>query len=46
VESIEKKIISGLDIIGRNDYYAKVPIDQKFPEYLIRNLSVYKDWVI
>ena len=46
VESIEKKIISGLDIIGRNDYYAKVPIDQKFPEYLIKNLSVYKDWVI
>jgi beta-1,4-mannosyl-glycoprotein beta-1,4-N-acetylglucosaminyltransferase len=46
VESIKKKIVSGSDIIGRNDYYVKVQIDQNFPEYLIKNLSTYKDWVV
>ena len=46
LESIEKKILSGSDIIGRNDQYGKVAIDHNFPKYLVDNLSVYKDWVI
>ena len=46
LNSIEKKIETRSDIIGRNDHYVKIPIDHNFPDYLIENLSVYKDWVI
>jgi beta-1,4-mannosyl-glycoprotein beta-1,4-N-acetylglucosaminyltransferase len=46
LKSIEKKIETSSDIIGRSDHYVKVPIDHNFPEYLTKNLSVYEDWII
>ena len=33
------------DIIGRNHNYKKISIDNSFPNYLIDNLSNYKEWI-
>ena len=46
IESIEEKIMTGSDIIGRSDHYIKISVDHNFPEYFIKNLPVYKDWII
>ena len=34
------------DIIGRDDNYQKIEIDNTYPEYLLKNLEMYKNWVI
>jgi len=34
------------DIIGRDDSYQKIEIDNTYPEYLLKNLEMYKTWVI
>ena len=46
IDEIKKKIIVGEDIIGRNDNFEKVELDNSFPEYLITNKGNYKDWII
>ena len=45
LESIKKKISSGEDIIGRNDSFKKIRIDNSFPRYILKNISLYKDWI-
>ena len=46
VEEIKKKIDSGKDIIGREDNFKKVSIDNTYPNYLINNLNNFKNWII
>ena len=46
LKSIEQKIKTGSDIIGRNDRYIKIHIDHSFPEHLVKNLSIYQEWII
>jgi len=46
LESIKQKIISQEDIIGRNHQYEKVTINNTFPEYLIKNINNYKEWIL
>ena len=43
---IIKRIELGEDIIGRNDKFIKVDLDNSFPEYLIKNLNNFKDWIV
>ena len=45
LEEIEKKIKLGKDIIGREEIYKKKEIDKTFPEYVVRNIKKYKDWI-
>ena len=45
VNEIKKRINSGEDIIGRNDHFNKIKIDNSFPEFLIKNIGKYKDWI-
>ena len=45
VDEIRNRVKNGSDIIGRNDYFLKVEIDNSFPEYLVNNLDNYKDWI-
>ena len=42
VEEIEKRIIKGDDIIGRNEKYKVIELDQKFPDYLLENKKTLK----
>jgi len=44
--NIKKRIDSGLDIFGRSYEYKKIPLDQKFPQYIIENRSKFKDWIL
>ena len=45
INEIEKRIIKGEDIIGRDDSFNKIPLDSLFPSYLIENKDKYKDWI-
>ena len=46
IDEIQKKVISGEDIIGRKDNFEKIELDYSFPEYLIKNKENYSDWII
>jgi len=45
-KKIEERIKSKIDIFDRNFKYEKVDLDDTFPEYIIKNLSKYKDWIV
>ncbi len=45
ISSIEKKVMEGKDIIGRDDDFVKVKIDNTFPKYLIDNNEKYSSWI-
>ena len=45
LESIKDKVSRGIDLIGRNDKFIKVNINDDFPEYLNKNLFKYEDWI-
>ena len=46
LESIKKHIDLGVDIIGRNENYKPVKIDNNFPDYILRNLEKLNEWII
>ena len=45
LEKIKENIKLKIDIIGRDDSFKKVIIDGSFPEYMINNIDLYKDWI-
>ena len=45
-DEITKRILDREDIIGRNDKFKKIDLDNSFPEYLIKNLNNFKDWIV
>ena len=45
LEEIKKKIDLKTDIIGRDDNFKKIEIDESFPQYIIDNISRYKEWI-
>ena len=46
VESIKKKISLGEDLFDRKIYYKKVNIDETFPDYIVKNQRLFKDWIL
>ena len=46
LNEIEKKITLGKDIIGREDNYKKIEIDNSFPKYILKNIKQYKNWIV
>ena len=34
------------DIFDRNINYQKIDIDNTFPEYLVKNLDLYSEWIV
>ena len=46
IEEIEKKIKSGQDIIGRNEFYKAKKLDESFPNHVLKNINKYKDWIV
>ena len=42
---IEKRIINKEDIIGRDDSFLKIEVDDSFPKYLLENIDKYKSWI-
>tara|TARA_Y100000294_G_scaffold176760_1_gene200114 strand:- start:470 stop:1285 length:816 start_codon:yes stop_codon:yes gene_type:complete len=45
INEINKRIISGDDIIGRDDNFKKTELNESFPSYLINNQNLFKDWI-
>ena len=45
IEEIRKRVTLGEDIIGRDDRYEVINIDENFPEFIYRNKDKYKDWI-
>lgn len=43
--TIKNKIEKGLDIIGRDEEFKIVKIDESFPNYIIENQEKYSDWI-
>ena len=46
IEEIEKKIISGEDIIGRNEFYKSKKLDNTFPSQILENIKKYEEWIV
>jgi len=46
IEKIKENIEDGKDIIGRNDIYEKIEIDNTFPSYILENKVLFKDWIV
>ena len=43
---IKKKISSGEDLFQRKIKYKKINIDNTFPEYIVKNKEMFKDWIL
>ncbi|MDB9810845.1 hypothetical protein OAB95_00140 [Candidatus Pelagibacter sp.] len=46
IDEIIKKINTGKDLIGRDESYEKIELDESFPKYILDNLNNYKNWII
>jgi beta-1,4-mannosyl-glycoprotein beta-1,4-N-acetylglucosaminyltransferase len=46
IDEIKKKINTGKDLIGRDESYEKIELDESFPKYILDNLHNYKNWII
>lgn len=45
-KDIEEKILKNEDIFGRNIKLKKVPLDNDYPEFILRNKQKFLDWTI
>ena len=45
LEQIVKNINEGKDIVGRDENYKKIEIDQSFPKHILNNIKGYKKWI-
>jgi len=45
LDEIKKRVKMRDDIIGRNDKFLKIAIDQTYPKYFLNNLSKYNSWI-
>ena len=43
---IEENVRNQKDIIGRGDVYKKEKIDSSYPDYILNNILIFKDWII
>ena len=46
IDAIKKKISNLEDLFARGHQYKKIEINQSYPEYLIKNLEKYKNYIL
>lgn len=46
IENIKFCIDNSKDLFGRKTNFKKVLIDQSYPEYILKNIENFKDWII
>ena len=46
LEKIEEKIKNNVDLFERAYKYEKIELDESFPEYILKNKSKFKPWII
>ena len=45
IKEIQKKIEKKIDIIGRDDEFVKIDVNNNFPKELVLNIRKYQDWI-
>jgi len=45
VKQIEQSIKEGKNLVGKEEYFKKIKIDDTYPEYLLKNIEKYKNWI-
>jgi len=45
VKQIERSIKEGKNLVGKEEYFKKIIIDDTYPEYLLKNIDKYKNWI-
>ena len=45
-DKIAKRIQNNQDLFDREFQYKKIEIDESFPEYIVKNKTMYKEWII
>jgi len=46
IDEIKRRVDLGKDIIGRDDKFDRIPLDRTYPEYLLKNIKKYEDWIL
>tara|TARA_Y100001958_G_C21211519_1_gene537216 strand:- start:960 stop:1772 length:813 start_codon:yes stop_codon:yes gene_type:complete len=46
LEQIKEQILKNKDIIGRDDTFKKVNIDENYPEFVTNNIEMLKEWIV
>ena len=46
VNIIKDKINKKIDLFNRGHNYKQKALDNTFPEYLIKNIHLYKEWIL
>jgi len=46
VEEIKKRIQNGHDIIGREEIYLPINLDNRFPDYIVNHRKDLSDWIL
>ena len=46
IDFIKKKVSSGEDLFHRKIEYKRINIDNTFPDYIIKNKKMFKDWIL
>jgi beta-1,4-mannosyl-glycoprotein beta-1,4-N-acetylglucosaminyltransferase len=46
LNEIKKRVDNGLDIIGRNENFKPITLDNKFPNYIVKNKLHLKEWIV
>ena len=45
IQTIKNKIDNRIDLFGRGHKYKVIKIDSNFPDYLIKNINKFKDFI-
>ena len=46
INEIKKRIDNGEDIIGRDESYLPIELDNRFPDYILEKRKELKDWIV
>ena len=46
IEVIKKKKYNYFDIYGKNQRYKKIELDKSFPEYILKNKNIFKNFIV
>tara|TARA_Y100000817_G_C16715084_1_gene481069 strand:- start:48 stop:848 length:801 start_codon:yes stop_codon:yes gene_type:complete len=46
IRDIEKKILNNEDIFERGTKLKKINVDNSYPEYIVKNIKKFSDWII
>ena len=46
LKQIEDSIEKGKNLVGKNEHFKKIKIDNRFPNYITDNLEKFNHWIL